>query len=260
MKLCLIVPFSNMKLSTYGDMYYALTKQLNESKSYYNYFKSKKELGFDVYVDNNVHEGEEIDFETHVKLAMEVGTIIIVPDVLRDKKKTLEYYHYFMDKYATMLRKKGIRICCVPQGNTLDEINECFDEFNKDTRVSIIGNSFDLVPYPLLKGKYENQSANRLLIVNDWVKKTNKRIHLLGSNNLSELYNLSKFKQVYSTDGKFFSRISLARIKLTNDNWRSVEKDKDIKMKFEEPLKESQEQIFKKNVLFFREVLQDRHL
>jgi len=259
-KLCLITPIENIELSNYSDIFFALTRQLQELDGYYTYFKQKKKLGFDVIVDNNIHESQEVDFEIHVKLALDVGTIIVVPDVLRNKKKTLEYFHYFMDRWYSVLKQNDIKIMAVPQGDTIEEINECFEEFNNDRRVDIIGNSFDLVPYQLTKEKYENQSLNRILIVNKWCEKTEKKIHLLGSNNLNELYVLSKLKQVYSTDGKFFSRISLAGIELNSENWRSAIKKMNIKMDFKQKLNLTQTNLFIKNILFFREVLHDKHI
>lgn len=259
-KLCLITPIKELDLSNYGNMFFALTKQLKEDKTYYEFFKKKKKLGFDVVVDNNIHESEEIDFEEHIRLALDVGTIIIIPDVLRNKKKTLEYFHYFMDRWFDDLKSNNIKIMAVPQGDTIEEINECFKEFNEDKRVDMIGNSFDLVPFKLAEEKYENQSMNRMLIVNDWCKTSTKRIHLLGSNNLNELYILSKHKQVYSTDGKYFSRTALANIHLTPLNWRTVTKQKDIKMNFEDKFTSTQANLFIKNVKFFREVLNDRHI
>jgi len=259
-KLCLITPIENLGLCNYGDMFFALTRQLSESKEYYEYFKRKKKLGFQIICDNNIHEMTEVNFEEHVKLALEIGTIIIIPDVLRNKKKTLEHFHYFMDRWFEILHKNQIKIMAVPQGETFEEIMECFDEFNNDKRVDMVGNSFDLTPYQLLPEKYANQSANRLLIVNKWCELTTKKIHLLGCNNLNELYSLNKFKQVHSTDGKFFSRISLAGIRLTYDNWRDIIKNEEIKMEFNKRLTLTQMGLFVKNVLFFREVLNDRHL
>lgn len=260
LKLCLITPINNLSLSTYGNMYFALTRQLRDSKKYYNFFKHKKKCNFDVIVDNNVHEGTEVDFEDHVRLAKEVGTILIVPDVLRNKKKTIEYFHYFMDRWYLELKNHNIKIMAVPQGNNLEEINECFEVFNKDKRVDIIGHSFDLTPFKLSNSKYQNQSLNRLLVVTKWCKRTKKKIHLLGSNNLWELYTLSKFPQVYSTDGKFFSRISLANKQLDISNWKKIEKDKNIKMDFNKGFTQTNSKNFIKNVIFFREVLHDKHL
>lgn len=259
-KLCLITPIENLSLCNYGDMYFALTRQLSENKEYFDFFKSKKRLGFQVIVDNSVHEMQETDFEDHVKLAIDVGTIIIIPDVLRNKKKTLEYYHYFMDRWFPVLKQSGIKIMAVPQGETFEEIMECFEEFNNDKRVDFIGNSFDLIPFKLAEEKYENQSMNRLVIVSKWAEKCEKKIHLLGSNNLNELYILSKLKSVHSTDGKFFSRITLGGIKLNNENWKSILKPKDIKMDFDKEFNNYQKSLFKDNVLFFRECLNDRHL
>lgn len=259
MKLCLITPFSELYLSKVGDMYFALTRQLKESKTYYDFFKKRKEEGNEVFIDNNVHEKEELDFEEHVRLAIEVGTIIIVPDVMRNKKKTLDYFHYFMDKFYPLLLKKKIKIMAVPQGDTIEEINECFNEFNNDKRVNFIGHSFDLEPYHFYQHGYQNQSINRILVVGEWTKglKKDKKIHLLGSNNLWELYVLSRLRGVYSTDGKIFSRLSLANIKIDETNWKCVNKDKDIKMEFEKGFSNSQANLFLGNVKFFRKVLND---
>jgi hypothetical protein len=259
MKLCLITPFSELYLSEVGDMYFALTKQLRENLTYYNFFKDKKDRGKEIIVDNNVHEKEELDFEEHVKLAIDVGTIIIIPDVMRNKKKTLEYYHYFMDKFYPLLLKNNIKIMAVPQGNTIGEINECFDEFNNDERISFIGQSFDLEPTIFTHERsYQNQSLNRICIVTDWCNKgLKKKIHLLGSNNLDELYLLSKFKGVYSTDGKIFSRLALANVEINRENWELVEKDRNVKMEFEKCFTYQQANLFLRNVKFFKGVLDD---
>jgi hypothetical protein len=261
-KLCLITPLSELYLSEIGDMFFALTRQLKESRVYYNFFKNKKEKGKEVIVDNNIHEGTELDFEEHVRLAIEVGTIIVVPDVMRNKKKTLEYYHYFMDKFYPLLLKNNIKIMAVPQGNTIDEINECFDEFNNDKRVSFIGQSFDLEPcHFTTERSYQNQSLNRIGIVVDWCNRNlKKKIHLLGSNNLDELQLLNKLNGVYSTDGKIFSRLALANVDVNEGNWKYVNKDRNVKMEFENCFTSKQANLFLKNVKFFREILDDKYI
>lgn len=256
MKFCLITPYENLEESKEGDMFYALTRELLENKTYYNWFKDIKRKGGDVIIDNNVHEKSEVSFEDHVHLAIDVATIIVVPDVMRDKKKTLEYFHYFMDKFYPLLKLNGIKILAVPQGNTFEEINECFDEFNKDKRVDIIGHSFDLEPYQFVEDKYSNQSMNRITIVSHWLQKTNKDIHLLGSNNLWELYLLGKNKRVVSTDGKLFSRLALSNIEVTKDNWEFISKP-DTKMKFSDVLSLEQKRQFIKNIRFFKRMIED---
>lgn len=254
MKINLITPYKNLKQSEKGDMYFALTRQLFENKDYYNFFKKKKEEGFEVFIDNNVHEEDPMNFENHVEIALEVGTIIIIPDVLRNAKKTLEYYHYFMDKYYSILKENNIKIMAVPQGDSMCEIMKCFDEFNNDERVDFIGNSFDLTPFLLHPSKYENQSLNRFMILREWLKVVNKPIHMLGSNNLYELYFFSRFKNIYSTDGKIFSRLALSKTIIDQNNWRELSKP-DMKMKFEDEFTTTQKVIFNNNVDFFKSLI-----
>lgn len=254
MKLSLITPYKNLEESGKGDIIYALTRQLNDNKEYYNFCKKKKEEGFDVIIDNNVHEGDEMDFEKHIQLASEVATILVIPDVLRDKKKTLEYYHYFMDKYYINLKHNNIKLMGVPQGETMCEIQECFNEMNDDDRVDMIGNSFDLVPLRFCDDKYKNQSMNRLNIVTEWLKTIKKPIHLLGSNGLWELYFLSRFKQIQSTDGKLLSRLALAGVKIDKSNWVHIMKPKE-KMDFDVPFLKTQSTLFQYNLNFFKGVL-----
>jgi len=256
MKLCLITPYKELSCSDEGTMFFALTRELKYNKVYYNYFFQKKKEGFDVIVDNDIHENDPMSFEDHIQMALEVGTIIITPDFLRNKKKTLEYFHYFLDCFYSKLKEKKIKIMSVPQGDTIQEIDECFNEFNNDLRVDFIGNSFDLVPYDFCSNKYENQSINRMLIVNGWIRRTKKPIHLLGSNNLYELYLLNKFKEVMSTDGKIFSRLALANVKLSEVNWRQVDKT-EIKMSFNDEFTTEQKELYKKNVEFFKKKMKE---
>lgn len=250
MKLCLITPFKHLNLSKInGDMYFALTRQLRDNRQYYDFFKEQNY----VIIDNNIHEGEEVDFEEHVRLAIDIGNEIIIPDVLRDKKKTLEYFHYFMDKFYNRLKQNNIKIMGVPQGNSLKEIMECFEEMNKDNRVDIIGNSFDLTPIKFEGDKYFIQSQNRFVILNEWLGKTTKPIHLLGSNGLYELYHFNKYPQIRSTDGKLFSRLSLSNVKL-DSGWMKVMKPP-IKMKFDDVFTKKQVELYNYNVKFFKERL-----
>lgn len=258
MKLCLITPFNNLKESKEGDMFYALTRQLNENKKYYNWFKLAKEKGFDVIVDNNVHERAEVNFEDHVLLTLDVGTICVVPDVMKNKKKTLEYFHYFMDKFYPILKQNKIKILAVPQGETLTEIDDCLMEMANDNRVDIIGNSFDLTPLHFNDDKYSNQSINRIRIINMFLDRTDKPIHLLGSNGLEELYIFRNNRQIISTDGKLFSRLALGNILIDKKDWKKIMKPKE-KMSFSIPFTKEQRKIFIKNVRMFKEILDDKY-
>lgn len=256
MKLCLITPIKNLIESKNGGLYFALTRQLKENNEYYKFFYKRKTEGNEVIVDNNIHEKDPMDFENHVELALRVGTIIVVPDVMRDKKKTLEYFHYFMDKFYKKLKEFKIKILAVPQGETFEEIKECLIEMSGDDRVDMIGNSFDLTPFKISSSKYDNQSSNRFLIMNMFLQNTSKPIHMLGSNNLWEIYFFSKFKQVYSTDGKIFSRLSLNNQIVDKDNWKTITKP-EIKMGFNDSFTEKQTKQYIKNVEFFKKVMEE---
>lgn len=257
MKFCLITPFNHLDLSEMGDMYFALTKEGVTNKTYREFFLTKKLGGFDVIVDNNIHENDAVDWEQHVELAKEVGTILIVPDEMRNMNVTLKNFDSFMDKYYDELKEAGVKIMAVPQGQNITEIDFCFHKFNNDPRVDFIGHSFDLEPYKYNNlSKYQRQSINRLIVVGKWVESCKKKIHLLGCNNLSELYYLSKFDCINSTDGKFLSRISLANIELTPTNWLGVEKHNDVKMKFDSYLTSYQQDLFETNFKFIKSIIE----
>jgi len=248
MKLALIVPFKNLDLMNISDYDYILTREAKMNKQYKDFYTKSERYSI---LDNNVHERSEINWEDHVELAINMGVNeIVVPDVMKDKERTLRYFNEFMNMFYEKLKEHNIIIQAVPQGETWEEIQECFDVFNKDTRVKIIGNSFDLIPFQICDKKYENQSFNRTLIINSWIRKSNKPIHLLGSNGTGELITLSKFSLIRSTDGKLFSRIGLANMDLEKE--MDVYKP-NIKMYFDDDIENKN--LFIRNVNYFKQII-----
>jgi len=256
MKLCFIAPINNLKdISIEGDYLFCLARQAKEDIGYKTFsINSQKPI----ILDNSIHENERLSDDDFVKLAIDIKVHeIIVPDVMGDGITTLKISKEFLDKYSEKLREKGIKIVCVIQGKTMQEITKCFCYFNSDERVDNLALPFDLTPFQFTDERNLNQMFNRLYILQTLTSSYDikKEIHALGVNSLLEIKLLDAFPMIRSCDSKIMVRLALSNVKLDKNNWVYMIKPT-RKMDFYDVMSPEQIKLCKENIKFLKEQLQ----
>jgi len=140
-------------------------------------------------LDNGAYEGEPVDDETLIKLSYELDVdIVIVPDVLRAKKKTLKRIHKFLEISPTTFE-----YMLVPQGRSPIEFFECLKEILKFEP--------DYIGFPIW---LEKRFKCRVEIIHYSLQKLPQlrdiKIHLLGLDNPYEVRAYANCPPVVSVD------------------------------------------------------------
>ncbi len=254
MKIAIISTTKNLDISLDGDFMFCLARQAYEDSNYKKFFMNS---GKDIYLDNSVHEDEQLSLDDFVDLAIDMKVhSVFIPDTMRDKKQTLEKFYQFKHTYYKLLKEKGITMIGVVQGNTMKEIEDCFCEFNNSKEIDKIAIPFDLIPIHFTNDKYLNNFYNRMHIL-QFLTSTlsiDKKIHCLGMNTILEMKILMSYPHVESCDSKLITRLSLVGIEITKDNFPYLIKPT-RKLDMNEKLNKDQVELCKKNIKKVREIM-----
>lgn len=171
MRIAEIVPLSLLDYTKDNAYHMCLAQLVLQSEEYANFYRERAEEGKYVILDNGAAEGEALDFDDLIKAYSIVNpTEIILPDVLKDARKTLEKTIYFYEKYwGTVINYKTM---VVPQGKDFDEWIKCFCSLCDSIPFGCVG-----VP----KWLGSNGSLDRMKAV-EYLSDYNVEVHLLGCN------------------------------------------------------------------------------
>lgn len=220
MKCAVNSPFRYPQFNV-GSMKYGLAHEAQGNEQYCNYLKTQVESGEYVILDNAADElGEGVSGQGLWDLVLEVGPQeLILPDVLQDGEKTLKNSFDFYSRFLSNTNFIHNSLMVVPQGKTFEEYMHCYTEFQKWGNHRIIGIPYDIefdvdiASVPRLVGtsaydfsvvseadtKTQKRQKRRLNLVRYLLRtgKVDRRIHLLGTNNLRELYTYRDFRSWY---------------------------------------------------------------
>lgn len=134
----------NYELNDYDFVLFHLYESCQEYKEYYLRMRQDHPDRLMIF-DNSAYEyfvkGERLDMDAYVQAVLELKPdYYILPDVLRDKEKTLEGVRTFIkdylhnDKYSDTLLFSSMTGFMVPlavaQGGSSEDLEECIQEFN----------------------------------------------------------------------------------------------------------------------------------
>lgn len=161
-----------------------------KSEKYWTYYRLLKNsrVGYYIILDNGAYEKKSVSPEELMYKAYLVGANeVIVPDKLSDKQETLK----LIETFTNLINKtNNIRYMFVPQGKTLEEWKECFDEIVRKYEKLI-----DVIGIPKVLGEYRRDAIK-------YVKRnSNFPIHALGCNSFEEMVAFSKLG-IRSMDSK----------------------------------------------------------
>jgi hypothetical protein len=178
-----------------NDYMYVLLHKLEEDSRY-----ADTAMNYDghLYLDNSCFElGESLDNDLLYKWYKKLNpSIVIAPDVLGDKDKTIERTTAFIEAYPDAI----ISTMAVAQGDSQESLIECYNAF-KGMGFAMIGIPFvySWVPKePLL------QASERISLLKRMVEEghidTSIKHHLLGTWAAREFLEYQGYNWVYSVD------------------------------------------------------------
>jgi len=192
---------------SFNDYDYALVHLFSKYPEYYNFFVESRRRGREIILDNSLFElGEAFDTDEFIEWIEKLRpSQYVIPDSWGDKRGTLKKLAEFKTK---KIDHKAVKIG-VAQGNSSEEVIECFEEMYKDPFVDKIAISFGIPAWhestsetPFEKLYF--QAVARFKVIDYLAANgfTNKKVHLLGVSLPQELlfYNKEKYNFIESVD------------------------------------------------------------
>lgn len=212
MKFAFISTSNSLKeISSRGQIEFCLAPYALRDENYKNYFINAKKEGRFVMMDNGVAEGDLIDNDDLVNLAIEMKIDeLIIPDTIGNKKQTEIDRKIFLEKYYDKLKSHNVNILSVIQGENLVEYYDDYYDLEVNDKINTIGIPFRM-NYAKFNGsdtKEENCTNNRIMFLN--TIKGDKQIHCLGCNSINDILLIDYIsrcdKKIRSIDSKLIAR------------------------------------------------------
>lgn len=195
------IPFDLLKdhQNSISDYLYVLLHLIIKDEAYLEYTISYKKKGGVVYLDNSCFElGESLDsgllYEYYKKIS---PNVVILPDKLGYKTDTIKRSLEFLEKYPDTIEQA----MPVIQGNSIDEMLECYREFSK-----IPGLQYIAIPfvYSWVSKDAFIQASERVSFIDTLHNSSiiNKKLkhHLLGTWLPQEFVHYRNYDWIYSID------------------------------------------------------------
>ena len=220
MKVATILPQSYLHMAIVDDYHMCLANFIGEPEmeAYTNFFRDQAKLGF-VIMDNGLIEGNPRPIDELVVKAKLIGAHeMVLPDVFRDSKATLDAID---NAYGRSL-ESGINLMAVPQGNTLEEWLDC--------ACTIIGEYREVKTIGIPKVLVDIAGRDgRSIAITELAKRSpmlyHKDIHLLGCWNsaleitiIDKLSRTNKIPTVRGVDSAFAYVYTRAGVRLDSDD------------------------------------------
>ena len=189
MNLYVEIPNQHLEeLSRFTDGDFVLAHLFEEFSEYRDFYLTRSKMfGVACYLDNGCKElGLSIPIPEYLEIERKLKPqVIVAPDVLSDWKKTM----FLTDNFLTRYKGKA-QVMGVVQGKNNDEFVESVKALITIKQIDIIG-----VPH--------DNKNRRAFIERNVLRETDKRIHLLGTSSLSEVFRFNpsyRFQDIVSID------------------------------------------------------------
>lgn len=133
MKIALEVPISHLnEISQLTDFDFCLGPMAMKFKDYREFYINQKKSGREVWLDNGANEGKVMRSDKYLRLANEMNVdVIISPDHLNDKDRTISSFYHFLEFYSRMKwTNNKPTIAVVAQGENWEESRTCASYFS----------------------------------------------------------------------------------------------------------------------------------
>lgn len=184
-----------------SDYPYVLGHLLSKDKEYAAFYFQKLQTAEFSILDNSAFElGASIDHKELYELALQYKPkVLVLPDTLHNFLVTVNDSREFYKKYGEELSKNRISCMGVLQGNTLDELTNCWERYIE------MGLNYIALPFDCIKDS--NWHTIRVQIWKEMVSRMHRNdrkihFHFLGLQNPSELlcYTAEELKWIGSID------------------------------------------------------------
>lgn len=127
-KVAEIVPLSCLPLTVDNQYHMCLAHLVQQSDAYTAFYRKMSDMGKFVLMDNGAAEDAQLDFDQLIAMYRKINpTEIVLPDVLRDRKATIEKSSAFIKELNNRGELPKYTFMFVPQGRTFDEWRLCMD-------------------------------------------------------------------------------------------------------------------------------------
>lgn len=181
MKISLNPPLAHLQLANYGEVFFAIAYYVTKYPDYAMFYKKQSSKGNFIIIDNGAYEKMTLDSDELIKAAKEIGAKeIIAPDVIRRPILTYKQTQSFLSGLSQD-EKRQFSIMAVPQSESK---RYWIREYVKMVELEI--NTIGLPKWLVRR----DVIVKKLLRLHhfDWTKNH----HLLGINNVIELYQMPK--------------------------------------------------------------------
>jgi len=181
-----------------NDYLYVLLHKYLEDEEYRNKAIAYRKRGGLVYLDNSCYElGESLDSDVLYQTFRELNSqIVVLPDVLGDKKATIHRTISFLLKYPDYRENYML----VVQGATEKEFIECYHMLSPmfDCMIGIPFVFSWLPKDPHIQAQGRIDLLRKM--VDENIINTKKKHHLLGTWQAREFCNYREYEWIYSVD------------------------------------------------------------
>jgi hypothetical protein len=203
---CPLAIFDMVQELTDGD--YCLVHLMDENEEYRDKFIECRDRDYNMILDNSIFElGEAYDAERYHYWVKELNpTYFIIPDSLNNSASTLRRMNEWFDTREPV---QGSKPMAVVQGNSLEELTDCYVKIAYDPRVAQIGISFDSACYfdahcPTMLSReaqfMKGRSSFISYLIEQELANINKPHHLLGCSLPQEMMFYRNIPWITSVD------------------------------------------------------------
>lgn len=262
MKFYAIPPNKHLDMMDNGDNYFCLAHHYIKDSDYRQYFldlRKTQQTSF-ITLDNGAAEESLVTEQILVDIVKELKpNEVVSPDVLFDKKQTLENFYSFLLKmeHEKLLEDTSVFAC--PQGQNKEEWLECYYTMMTCPNVSCVGLSKIAVPKcwnqvtgDKLIGKSRNECVQELQKMNF----LRKPLHLLGMGEHTEFdfYLKNKIPNIRSSDSCYTILAAIYGISFEEGDTTRIPTENAY---FDVDLNENQKILAKKNIEYLKKKYKD---
>jgi hypothetical protein len=257
MKFYAIPPNKHLDMMDNGDNYFCLAHHYIKDTVYQNHFLTIRKNNPDAFIllDNGAAEHSLVTEQILVDIVKELKpNEVISPDVLFDKKQTLDNFYSFLLRmeHNKLLEHTSVFAC--PQGQNKEEWLQCYYTMMTCPNVSCVGLSKIAVPKcwnqvtgDKLIGKSRNECVQELQKMNF----LRKPLHLLGMGEHTEFdfYLKNKIPNIRSSDSCYTILAAINGISFEEGDTTRIPTENAY---FDVELNEAQKTLAKKNINYLK--------
>jgi len=257
MKFYLIPPNNHLDMMHLGDSYFGLAHHYVQNPEYRKYFLSIRDVNPNAFItmDCGAAEDSLVTEDILLDIVKELKpNEVVSPDVLFDKKQTLDNFYSFLLRMEKSKLFKHTSIFACPQGQTKEEWLECYYTMMTCPDVTCLGLSKIAVPKcwnNVTGDKLISKSRNECVFELQKYNFLRKPLHLLGmgEHNEFDFYLNNKIPFIRSSDSCYTVLAALNNIKFADGDLTRIPTTNAY---FDVNLTDEQKKVAQENIEFLK--------